>query len=72
MRQSDKVATLRRLLADGYQVEIINSDEECVEAVLRRGVLRVSLTFVGDEAEGLLTVATPALAEKRRQRTWGI
>jgi hypothetical protein len=67
MRQ-DKVGELRQLLAAGYEVESINSDEECVEAVLRRGPLRISLTFVGAEATGLLTVATPALAEKRRLR----
>lgn len=66
------MAQLRRLLAEGYEVETIESDDECVEAVLRRGALRVSLTFVGDEAAGLLTVATPSLAQKRRARTWGI
>jgi hypothetical protein len=67
----DKVTQLRKLLAEGYQVEIINSDDECVETVLRRGGSRVSFTFVGDEAAGLLTVATPALAERRRARSWG-
>jgi len=65
------VAQLRRLMAEGYVVEAISSDEECVEAVLRRGMLRVSLTFIGAEAEGLLTVATPALTERRRERLWG-
>jgi len=68
----DKVRELRRLLAEGYHVEAVDSDEECVEAILSLGSRRVCLVFEGAEAAGLLTVATPALAEKRRSRTWGI
>ena len=66
----ETVAQLKRLLAEGYSVESVASDDECVEAVLARGRIRVSLTFPKDEAEGLLRVSTPALAEKRRARAW--
>lgn len=64
------MAELRKLLAEGYKVEAIESDDECVETVLARGPVRVSLTFEGREAFGLLTVPSPALAERRRMR-WG-
>ena len=67
----DKVTQLRQLLAEGYHLEAIESDERRVETVLRRGLLRVSLTFGAREAAGLLRLSTPSLAQKRRLRSWG-
>ena len=50
----DKLEQVRRLLADGYTVEDIDSDHASVVARLRRGGRSVTIRFHPSEAERIL------------------
>lgn len=50
----DKLAQLRRLLADGYTIEDIDSDEGVVEATLTRRGRRATVRLYPSDAERLL------------------
>lgn len=54
-----KLEHMRRLLAEGYVLDEIESDRGTVEATLRRGPLSITVTFSPSEAERLLLVRGP-------------
>lgn len=56
---AEKIETLRKLLREGYHVEVVESDDEAVEATLLRGRQRVVLRFRGREARALLLDPRP-------------
>ena len=49
-----KVDQVRRLLAEGYVLEDVESERGAVEARFRRGPMVVTVRFLPSEAEALL------------------
>lgn len=50
----DKMATLRRLIDDGYHLEEIESESGCVQATFRRAGHRATIRLFPSDAERLL------------------
>lgn len=61
-----KVDELRRLIAEGYTLENIESDRGVVEATLRRGDRVVQVRFFPSEAESLLFAPVRVRAARYR------
>ena len=60
----DKLATLRRLMDTGYELEGIESDDDCVRAYFQRGGQRTTLRLFASDAERLL------FAHRHQGRVW--
>ena len=50
----DKLATVRRLMREGYELEDIDSDTLCVEARFSRAGRRATVRLFASDAEKLL------------------
>ena len=50
----DKMATLRRLMNEGYELEDIDSERGCVQATFQRQGRRATLRLYPSDAERLL------------------
>jgi len=54
-----KLERLRRLLAEGYVLDEVDSENGAVDATLRRGAARIVVSFSPSEAERLLLARGP-------------
>lgn len=61
----DKMATLRRLMSDGYHLEDIDSEAGCVQATFHRAGHRATVRLFPSDAEKLLFKA-PSWTRVRR------
>lgn len=61
---ADKLAQLQRLMEEGYEMVAVDSDDDCVEATLRRGARVAVVRLHRSDAERLL-FAHPARALHR-------
>jgi hypothetical protein len=63
---STKLDQVRRLLAEGYELDEIESGSETMEARFRRGSRILTITFGPSEAAALLFEPGPWRVERRR------
>lgn len=61
----DKLATLRRLMREGYELEDIESEEGRIDATFRRAGRRTTVRLFRSDAERLLFPATGFLRVRR-------
>lgn len=61
-----KLEQVRRLLADGYELDDVVDDGLVMEAIFRRGPRTMTVRFLPNEAEALLLARGPLRLERRR------
>lgn len=61
-----KLEQVRRLLADGYELDEVVEDGLVMEAIFRRGSRAAHVRFLPSEAHALLLARGPLRLERRR------
>lgn len=62
---ANKVVEVQRLLAEGYELDEVESEAGIIEARFRRGTHTRSITFSPHDAEALLLLRWPRRSEAR-------